>query len=493
MINSTRPGLEQICIAAVPAGVGAALVYTVLAGLGVPYAIALVLSIALAAAGGLWLAGRMPDELDGALRRHTLLAIIWCAVGVGAIAATARVATFMADESRVENSIYPFDDFFVHHSCLSAHYQSARLQRAGVPNVYERTNFEGPNGEPKYIGNLVIDVFLYPPPFLLLSRGALALSEDFAVWRAVWFGVEGGVVAVTILAVALWIGGRVGRRAALLSPLIWLSLPMLTTLQFGNFHLMAFSGSMLAMLAFDRSRHALGGALLAALALCKVFPGILILLLLFQRRWRCLGWTAGFGALFLGIAVLVLGPGPFHAFINYDLPRLSSGAALETQFAHPDTIACSHAIFGLVQKLSLLGVPGASGGAAVAISWLYTLALIAFAALGAKAPAERHAQALVWLTLVQLASLRSPFTPDVYAQFPLLWILVLLLAGGEWRGWRPVVLLGLILLANYIVPTVPIMPLTALLLLGLASQVTFIALCLWVLVNSGFAPQPSRA
>ena len=402
----------------------------------------------------------------------------------------------MVDETRVGHSIYPFDDFFVHHSCLSAHYQSARLQRDGVANVYERTNFEGPNGEPKYVGGFVIDVFIYPPPFLLLSRLGLALSENFTVWRAVWFGMEGAIVASALLAVALWIGGRIGRRAALLSPIIWLSLPLLLTLQFGNFQLVAIAGSMLAMLAFERRQHAVGGALLAALVLSKIFPGILVLLLLFQRRWRSLVWTAGFGVLLLVTAFAVLGPAPFRAMISYNLPRLSSGDALETQFAHPDAIAANHAVYGLVQKLSLLGVPGMSQGTAAAVSWLYTAVLVAVAALGARASSERLPRALVWLTLLHLGSLRSPFTPDVYALFPPVWILVLLLAGVEWRGWRPALLFGLVVLANFIVPTVPVLPLSALLKLTLAHQVLFLALCFWVLVvqwRRGAGRMPTHA
>lgn len=128
----------------------------------------------------------------------------------------------------------------------------------------------------------MIDVFIYPPPFLLVSRLGLALSEDFASWRAVWFGLEGAMVAAALVAVALSIGGGVGQRALLLSLLVWLSVPLLTTLQIGNFQLVAIAGSMLAMLALERGRHELGGAVLAALALCKIFPGILVLLLLFQ-------------------------------------------------------------------------------------------------------------------------------------------------------------------------------------------------------------------
>ena len=97
---------------------------------------------------------------------------------------------------------------------------------------------------------------------------------------------------------------------------------------------------------------------------------------------------------------------------------------------------------------------------------------------------------------MQLASLRSPFTPDVYALVPLLWILVLILAGGEWRGGRALAFLALILVANYIVPTVPIMPLPALLVLSLVIQLVFLALWLWVLLvewRRGARLSPVRA
>jgi glycosyl transferase family 87 len=487
MASLTASGVERIGVALVPSGIAAVLLYTLLSGLGVAGFPATCVSIALAFPGGLWLSSRLPHDLDGALRRHTLLAVLWAVVGVSAIAATARLATFMADETRPEHSMFPFDDFYVHHSCLSAHFQAARLHRAGVPNIYERTLYEGPQGEPKFLGSLVIDPFFYPPPLLLLARLGLAISEDFAAWRAVWFGLEGALVASTFLAVALWVGGAVGRRVGLLAPVVWLSLPTLVTLQFGNFHLVAITGSMLAMLALERGRHALGGGLLAALTLSKVFPAILVLLLLFQRRWRAAAWTAGFGALFLGISYVVLGDAPFHALVSYHMPRMSSGAALETLFVHPDVIACNHAVFGLVQKLSLLGVAGASQRTAAAASSVYSIVLIGLAAFAARGSAavpasdRRLRSALVWLALLQLASLRSPFTPDTYALFAPLWILVLLLASVGWHGWRPVGLLVLILAANFLVPTVEIMPLPALLGITLVLQVLFIALCVWIL------------
>ena len=474
-------GLGRVFVAFVPAGIGGALAFAVLSGLGLGPVAATSVAGTLALAALTWLARRLPADLDGALRRSTPRAVLWALVGVLAVVATARLARFMADETKVESSIYAFDDFYVHHSCLSAYYRAATLQRDGVPNVYERTLYEGPDGEPTLIGNFVTDTFLYPPPFLLLARLGLAISEDFTRWRAVWFGIEGAFVAAALLLVARWIGGPAGRRAALLSALVWLSLPNLTTLQFGNFHLVAIAGSVLAMLALERGRHALGGAALAALALMKIFPGVFVLLLLFQRRWRSLAWTCAFGIVILAASFVVLGAAPFAALVSYHLPRMSTGAALESLFAHPDNIAASHSVFGLVQKLSLLGAPGVTQGTAAAAAWAYGLVLIGAAAVAARAlqggaMQSRLGHVLVWLALVQLASLRAPFTPDTYALFAPLWMLALLLADTGWSGWRPIGWLALIALCNALVPAVEIMPIRTLLAATLVHQLIFLTL-----------------
>lgn len=482
-MSPLRPGIERVGVALVPAGVAAVLFFSTLRGLGAGESLAVSLSILFAIVVAAVLARRLPSSFDGVLRRRPALAILWFVLGLASIGATARLATFMVDETRTANVIYPFDDFYVHHSCLSAHYRSAQLQRDGVANVYERTHYEGPQGEPKFIGSLVTDVFLYPPPMLLLSRSALALSDDFTRWRAVWFGVEGALVALALMAVAVWIGGSQGRRAGLLSVLVWFSLPTLCTLQFGNLHLAAIAVAMLAMLAFARERHAVGGALLALLTLCKIFPGILIVYLLFARRWRSVAWTAGFAVAILIASVVVLGRAPFDALFSYQLPRLASGAAFESIFVHPDAIACNQSVYGLVQKLSLLGVPGMSTGTAVGVTWVYTIALVVLAAVGARGSSERLPRALVWLALLQLASLRSPFTPDTYALFGVLWILVLL-ASFEWRPRRVMMLAILIVLANFLTPTVPIMPIEALLAITLVLQVVFLAVCGGVVVAS---------
>jgi hypothetical protein len=245
------------------------------------------------------------------------------------------------------------------------------------------------------------------------------------------------------------------------------------------------AGSILAMLAFERGRHAVGGLLLAVATLVKIFPGVLVLYLLFRRQWRSAGWAIGCAAAITLIALAVLGPAPFHAFLSYQLPRLSSGEALETVFVHDLAIVGNQSIYGLVQKLGLLGVPGMSGRSAATVSWLYNLVLLGLVALAARPDPSRARQALVWLALLQLASLRSPFLPDTYAQFSLVWMLTLLLAMIGRRGWLTAAAAGGLALAAFISPNESRIPLTLLLAFALLLQLGFMALCVGPILRRG--------
>ena len=83
------------------------------------------------------------------------------------------------------------------------------------------------------------------------------------------------------------------------------------------------------MLAFETRRIGLGGALLGAAVVTKLYPAVLLLLLVSQRRWRELGmtliWMVGFGV--LGLALL--GPAPYQAFFFHQLPGMLDGSVFD--------------------------------------------------------------------------------------------------------------------------------------------------------------------
>jgi alpha-1,2-mannosyltransferase len=289
------------------------------------------------------------------------------------------------------------------------------VSRGPAPNLYAQAHYEKPKqGSP--LGVFDQDDYFYPPPFLLLPRALLAISDDFVRVRAAWFFLESLVVFA-----ALWFAARrsgAASTAALLgAPLVFASVPMLATLQVGNFQAMALALSVLALVAVLQRRDALGGALLAFAAVSKIFPGILIIYLLARRRWAAVAWCAAFAGVYVALALWVLGPQPFSAFLDYMLPRLSSGEAFG-MLEQPAAIALNHSIAGMVLKLRLLNVAHTSVAQAASAAWIYTIVLVPIAFFAGRRLMRDSAgrdELLLGLALLHLGALRSPFTPDPYA------------------------------------------------------------------------------
>jgi hypothetical protein len=90
-------------------------------------------------------------------------------------------------------------------------------------------------------------------------------------------------------------------------------------------------------------------------------------------------------------------------------------------------VAKNYSVPGMVFKLKLFGIPGASFGAMKIVGWIYTLIVMAATVILARRMSKSVEQPLAWLTILILASLRSPFLP-AYAVIPVLWLLTLLAA-----------------------------------------------------------------
>ena len=348
-----------------------------------------------------------------------------------ALVLLARMAVFMVDPSQVAYSSIPNSPWEVQHSCLSAYYVSGEAAST-TPNIYDDSLFTLPDDDPnqprraRSIGSFKIDVFEYPPPFLLLPRALRLLTPDFARLRMLWFGLSGAVILVGLVVVSRFMGPAAGTRALLLSPLVWMSVPMLSVLQKGNVQAMVIAAAMLAMVLFERGRRAAGGAVLAFVTLAKLYPGLLILYLLVRRQWRALAWTATFAVLFLVLTLLDIGWGPYAAFIDR-LPALLGGEVFPA-FRNPMAMAINFSIPGLAFKAKLLGVPGMSFGAAKIVGWVYTLVAAAATIVAGRRATGNDEKPLVWMAILILATLRSPFLPQAYAAVPSLWMLTLLAA-----------------------------------------------------------------
>jgi hypothetical protein len=385
----------------------------------------------------------------GTLPRGWLLALWLLAVGVGVVQ-TARLGLFILDATKADASILPGRPFFRTHSCLSAYTEACRLVSTGV-NIYDPTAYgDAPATPPRFLGPLKVDAYLYPPPFLLLPALPKAAGIDFMATRRVWFVAQVAVFLWAALAAARWVGGRAGQIATWLVPALCISVPTLLGLQIGNFQITAFSLSLLAMLAFERQRAAAAGGLaLGFVTASKIFPGVLGLLLVAERRWRAVAWTAVGGVALALLTLVVFGAAPFRDFFLYQLPRIQSGEAF-FWIDDPDVPPINHSVYGLVTKLRALGLSPLTREVGSRVSSAYAVLMIAVVALaswriralraGTSGMATRVRLVQTWLALLSLASFRSPFVPDAYAYVGTLWLLTWFVAERRWpwpalSGW----------------------------------------------------------
>jgi hypothetical protein len=222
-----------------------------------------------------------------------------------------------------------------------------------------------------------------------------------------------------------------------LSPFVVVALPTGSFLQKGNVQGLIVAMAMIAMLLFERRRWAAGAALLAFATVSKLFPGLLVVYLLAQRRWQAVAWTAGFGVAFTLLTAWDLGLASYEAFLEH-LPGLIGGEAFPA-FRNPLAMAINYSVPGVVFKLKVFGVPGMAFGASKVVGWVYTAGAAAATFLVGKRELRDEDKPIVWLGILILATLRSPFLPQAYAAFPPLWLLTLLAA----KGWPDAKAIGL--------------------------------------------------
>ncbi len=420
------PKIERISVALVASGAAALALFVGLRGLGAGPWLAAALALALAGASGFALARRLPADLDGSLHSHRWWCVAWLLVALVALGQTARMSAFMLDPEQKQHSLFPDDPWYVAHCCLTAYSEAARLATEGTANIFAPELYLD-----RKMGSFNVDAYHYPPSFLVLPLALRTLAgSDFVHQRMVWFGISALALLVAMAAAAAALEPRARRRAIAAAPAVWISIPVQLGFQMSNVQLLIISISVLSWVAFRRWRP-LGAALLALAIVSKIFPGILGLDLLLRRRWRDALSTAAFGLIFCGAIYAVVGPGPFRAFVDYELPRLSSGEAFARPFSRAFAVAHNMSPFGAALKLEKLGLPGMGMATAKVFSLLYGVALVGLAIwaarrgrLGTVWPAGPVAtrELSVWLALLSLGTLASPFAPANYVLASVVWL-----------------------------------------------------------------------
>jgi alpha-1,2-mannosyltransferase len=286
----------------------------------------------------------------------------------------------------------------------------------------------------RMMGPLRIDAYEYPPTFLLLPRVLARITPDFWGFRRLWFALNLAIVVGVAVALARRLDRALGTHAVWLTPFVIAAPPIVSTFQAGNVQLAIIAVSALAMLLLERRACVVGGLLLAYVIAGKLYPGVFVLYLLLRRDWRALAWTAGFGVALVAVSLAVFGWPSFAAFLQH-APKLLSGEAFPA-FRNPLAVSVNGSVPGLVFKLGLFGVPHMDYAAMRILGWIYTLVVIGGVVWLSLRARPQGREPLVWLAILVLATMRSPFLPT-YAAFPSLW-LAMLVASLAWREERPV-------------------------------------------------------
>jgi alpha-1,2-mannosyltransferase len=420
----------RVCIA-ISLALGAGIfVFAVAAGLSGSLPVAFLAGAVAAGISGLAVWTRPIVAIDKGACSPPLNVVSGLATVV-ALVQLARLTVFMVAPAQVAYSTVPSSAWEVRHSCLTAYFVAGEAVGQGH-DIYDDALYTAPEDtgagqrKARMLGPFGIDVYEYPPPFLLVPRACRLLTTDFMRMRTFWFGLSGGIVLLAMLVVARGLGPAIGTRALLLLPLFWAAPATMNTLQKGNIQPVVIALAMLAMLLFERRRWAAGGALLAYAIVAKLYPGMLGVYLLARRQWRAAAWTAAMGLVMVVLTLVDVGLPPFAAFMHH-LPGLLSGEAFPA-FRNPGAKAINISVPGLVFKAGLFGVPGMGFGASKIVGWLFTIVIVWATVRAARRAPNDHEKPLVWMAILILATLRSPFLPQTYGVLPALWILTLLAA-----------------------------------------------------------------
>ncbi len=429
-----RGAVAIVCLAIAGGSAGAALAGSIAQLLGIaPLVPAVAGIIAGAASTCAALRGRiarqLPEELDGWFERRPKLCWLWLVVAVLAVANTARLDVFAVDPGQEWASAFPMMPESGRHQCLAAYVRAAELAAAGHDDLWVDADYDA-KVTGSIVGRYLGDPYEYPPVFAAVPRAAIAATADYQLIRDVWFGISALAFWAAFLAAAIWAGGRAGATALLLAPVIAISFPVTFCLQWGQAHLIVVAAAVAAMVQFARGRTVSGALMLAFATVTKVFPGLLLVHLAMRRQWRAIALTVGAIAAMTAVAALVVGIGPLHAFVTHQLPRMSSGEA----FAYTEHNLDNYSLYGLVYKLSVLGVVDADRPAAALLAWVWTAVALALVITGSRRERPRGGEVVLWLGVICLATLRSPFAPQ-YTGVGTLLLLAFAVGARGWRGW----------------------------------------------------------
>ena len=117
---------------------------------------------------------------------------------------------------------------------------------------------------------------------------------------------------------------KINPRFALLIPILFL-VPIKNSLLFGQVYFLLFFLLSEGWISYEKERWKSMSLVWRLASLLKVFPAILVLLLIFKKQWKALFYLALSGVLLFGISTLFTGIDIWFFYLKEVLPKASNG------------------------------------------------------------------------------------------------------------------------------------------------------------------------
>ncbi|MDI9255838.1 glycosyltransferase family 87 protein [Flavobacterium sedimenticola] len=152
--------------------------------------------------------------------------------------------------------------------------------------------------------------------FLLFSFFSLAVA------KCIFNGIS--VVLLVFSCYRLSSYYKIDPKYLILLPLVFL-VPIKNNLLFGQVYFLIFFLLAEGWLAYEKRQWRWVGLFWSLAIVIKVFPVLLIALLVFRRQWKPLLYLVGFSLLFLGTSILFTGMDIWFFYLKEVLPKASNG------------------------------------------------------------------------------------------------------------------------------------------------------------------------
>ena len=203
------------------------------------------------------------ERIAAAMRHPAILAVVW----ICALLVLIGTLTKMPDQW--------------HRRDFSNYYESAWAMRHGI-DPYS-TNLAPIGAQLGLETNWLVHAS-ETPPFLLCFEPLTRMRPRAAFW--IWTAINFSALAIAMCLLLVRRRGLSGRTAILLAGLMLMSAPVNLNFYWGQSQLIVLALMVAAMRAMDRDRDGAAGLLIAAAALLRAYPLLLIGYFVLRRKWR---------------------------------------------------------------------------------------------------------------------------------------------------------------------------------------------------------------